>query len=245
LVPFGKLTDAIAVMRNQSLIAPVMSFIEALHQFTEKPPEPRLDTEPSKGFFSFLAHECFVMFVASFLQHERYEELDLVFTHPIQVKSSYGDYMGDFRALSSPIRLLFYRNDRLKRDRASIQAELLRERHDSGGPLSTVSDFDSFMDADYFIFLRVELPPPKSPMHNHGRPWRAWSSIYLERRVPDFLVRSKSSKYAARVFPALALSSVDEFAERVAERASTIHELWRRTHADFSHLERVQVGDTQ
>jgi hypothetical protein len=127
-----------------------------------------------------------------------------------------------FHKLSSVVKLLRIRNERLKSHRALLQADLLKERHESEA-LARASPFEQFMDADFFLFFRSELGPEHSPFTDGGGPlWRPWSCIYFSWRTPDLLVRTERKKVATQLLPALALRGVTAFRERDAKRASNV-----------------------
>lgn len=122
---------------------------------------------------------------------------------------------------SEYVKLLDHRNERLKLNRLSVHADILKERHEQG-ELGEVSPWRRFQDADIFLYLRSALKPDKLDLWDVWRPW----SATLLRSCPGYLLDAVQRERAERLRLALGLQSVSEFRTRLRERAGGLSELF-------------------
>jgi hypothetical protein len=130
---------------------------------------------------------------------------------------------------SEYLELLDHRRARLKLNRLSLHADILKERHESG-TLGDLSPWRRFQDADVFLYLRSALATEKI---NHWEAWRPWSAGLL-RGCPGFLMDAEQRKKAERLMKALDLQSVDEFRARLKEVAEGLRRMFSDRDPFFS-----------
>ena len=153
-------------------------------------------------YFRFVGHELLVTLVATLLHERRWTLLGDLLDQRWSVYSEYLDSLEDLTE---------------KRGVLSMHAELLETRH-TRGPLSRVP-FEEFVAADYFLFLRGELPPEEPPQH--GFEWRPWSTAKM-RGVPWFLREPLLDDVAK----ALRVGDAETLRARLLERAGRLELLW-------------------
>lgn len=238
---YGQVCRSVAEHRAKEaalLLARGLGPILSACEFQPRKPDANYDL--SYDFHRFIGHECFVMLVAALLREERLAQLADLFNETVYSEGQNGSENARFTDFAQTVRVLHAESG--SRRRVSLHADMLKERHERA-PLSAVCDFDEFVDADYFAFLRAELPPASSPYDALGAAiWRPWSSIYAERRMPAFVTRAQTRGYAEKLLPALALPNVETFAARFRERGMNIRKLWRQPFADFAGYGRVLIG---
>ncbi|HJW94003.1 MAG TPA: response regulator transcription factor [Thermoanaerobaculia bacterium] len=153
-------------------------------------------------YFRFVGHELMVTLVAALLHERRWrlagELLD-------QRWSIYSEYLDSLAEQTE------------KRGVLSMHAELLEARH-TRVPLARMP-FDEFVAADYFLFLRGELPPDEAPQQ--GFVWRPWSTAKMQS-VPWFL-REPFTDDVAKV---LRVGDKNTLRARLLERAGRLELLW-------------------
>lgn len=175
-------------------------------------------------YFKFVGHELFVTFFAFLLREQRWGSIEQLLGEPIPMKNvprEHGTGNVYWEYASEHLSLLI--DESPKRRRISLHADILHERHTTGG-LAAVLSFDDFAAADYFLFLAGELrheTPPDTFFE-----WRPWSALYL-KRAPTFLLNAEKTSVAVQVARAIGVPSVAEFKKRLAERAPRITLLFR------------------
>lgn len=182
--------------------------------------------ETDFDFYRFIAHELFVMMVAALMQADQWALIAEALEEEFPTKTNHGTFNAPFFELSRHAKLFDMRGERLH-SRTDLRAELLKTRH-STGDLGQRSPFEAFLDADFFLFLRGELPPEKSPIteNGDGHVWRPWSGVHMSWRVPAFLMRAQKVKFATQLLAPLALSDLETFRDRYAARAGSLRRLF-------------------
>jgi hypothetical protein len=122
---------------------------------------------------------------------------------------------------SEHLKLLDYRNRRLKLNRLSPHADILKERHETG-TLAELSPWRAFQDADVFLYLRSVLEPDE---FNLWKAWRPWSAILLGS-CPAFLLEAVDGKKAIPLLEALNVPDIATFRSRLKERAGGLYEFF-------------------
>ncbi len=179
-------------------------FIERLYPFTQWPDDGRHQwVEIAADNYRFFLHELFLCAVAIALKEERFEVVpelvqDFYFVgrlgsneHPMKSYTRYRPYLEGLEVL---------RNQRLKTNRMSIHADMLKSRADVCPLLS----FNHIMQADFFLFIHSCL--------QGGDMWNGWhpiSLLYVGFRHAPFEVfaRSQSSAYFDKVKLALEIKN--------------------------------------
>ncbi len=190
-------------------------------------------------FFHFVGHEMFVTFFAALIENNRWATIGHLLAEPIYVER---DRQGlaaalGFTEISRHVALLDHRNRRLGLNRIFLHADLLNQRHTTG-PLAEATPITAFTDADYFLFLRTELPPD-APLRSWD--WAPWSALYLGSRPPRFLLTAQKQERAARIAAALGVEDVERLRERLRERGNKVQEMFRHAH-NLAPLLRIDLA---
>ena len=171
-------------------------------------------------FYKFLGHELFVTFISALIKNDRWELIANVLSQDLYVPNYDGQPATvHFYALCEYLQLLAIRNDRLNLNRASVHADILNERHTS---LAFPVPMEAFMEADYFLALRSDLPNPKP---NTFFWWRPWSSLYLDH-APSFLTQAQNKVFAQRLVQSLGIDSIQQLRDRLIERSEILSGLF-------------------
>ena len=170
--------------------------------------------ESDFDLFKFIANELLTLFAAYLIRDERWSILDSILRQNLHVKNARGNPLVSFHFLSGYIILLDQvRSHRLASGgsrRISIQADLLKERHDNG-PLSGGLSWQEFMDADLILFLRGYLDSD----NGGGNYWWPRTGVYLPSHVPRFLTESTTEAGATHLAMILGLKSTAALREHV------------------------------
>lgn len=229
LVDFGRLVEGIARHgARDALLATAQGFGQLLERYQFPPRQGGSWRDTDFDLFKFVGHEAFVMLVAALMRHERWDQLALVLNERYTVERGNGPRTEGFEALSTVVKLLDIRNQRLNLRRLCHHGDVLKERHEKG-PLAAACPFGDFIDADWLLFLRSDLAPEASPMGAFGSPlWRSWSCIFAEGHgLPQFLARSEQRTFAERILLVLGLTNVDQFKTRYRERGANLARLFQ------------------
>lgn len=184
-------------------------------------------TQADQDYFKFVGHELFVTFIAFLLREQRWQLLERVLAEPIPVRYLRHDRRAgavDWTYASK--HLLSLMEEGSKKRRVSLQADILDERHTTGG-LAAVLPMEEFVAADYFLFLMAELSPEHFS-HSFRFDRRPWSTIYL-RGTPMFLRNAERKQVANQLMKLFKIDNTDEFKKRFTERALRLQELFHNT----------------
>ena len=113
--------------------------------------------------------------------------------------------MVSFTIFDQPIRSLIYRNDRLKKHRLSIEADLLIQRTKSSG----ITD-QQIMQADFILCLRDAF---NSLRNTSSQDWYPITLVYAEDYSGSFelFARSQSAKYFSQIAKMFNINNKAEF----------------------------------
>lgn len=238
---YGTVVEAIARFGHTAAAKAVFRGFERIHEGYEHPETGGSWYDTDFDFHRFIGHELFVMFVAALVQHERWECIAEVLDERLCVRTRSGSETWAFQCLSVFVKLLDIRNERLQLRKPVLHGEVLKERHERE-PLASVSPFDAFVDAEFFLFLRAELAPAKSPLSEQGDApsWRPWTALFMNWKVPTYLVRAERKNDAERLLKALAVPDVATFRQRYASRAANIIQFFR-SRTGFFQLGKLDV----
>lgn len=141
--------------------------------------------------FTFIIHELFLYLISIFIFYRKYSFVDsfLATKYYVPYNSDYGkNTMVDYGIFRKYMNSLSRRNERLKLNKLSIRADLLRERCVGIG-----IDFRQLLQADFILFLRAGIAGREGP-------WSTWwpeTLLYLDDFHSSFEIfaRSVSLKY--------------------------------------------------
>jgi len=127
-------------------------------------------------FIKFVGHELYTTFVACLIREGRWELIASLLAQGIPVRYRRGEQGPancGFDEMSEHLDSFGRLNQ--ERRRLCVHADLLKDRHERD-PLGTLMPFEEFIAADYFLFLRGELPPEQIQTFSA---WRPWSTVFM------------------------------------------------------------------
>ncbi|MHB8599177.1 MAG: hypothetical protein ACYDER_20485 [Ktedonobacteraceae bacterium] len=225
VIEFAQVAEFIAQMNaNEAARVMYKGFSNILNLYTLPPDIRGSYHECDFDLAKFLGHELFVTLFAFLLQEERWELIAnlldenlyariIEFSPPTSAPS---------QRISTYIRLLDSRNNRLKLQRLSLHFDLLSERH-TKGDISKIVPLAQFVDADYFLFLRAEL---QNTSASRSISWIPWSVLGMQQ-TPFYLQEAIRIKYAQHLLQSFGVEDLPTLRTRLQERAGKVAELWR------------------
>jgi len=195
-------------------------FFEGLIPFLDRPQSVSTYREWDYDNYRFIIHELFLYAVAALIRYERFDAAARLMETEFYVpgRSDYGqDAMVPFHVLRKYLPSLEARKARLKLNRTSLEADMLKERCVGVG-----LEFRHLMQADFILFMRASLDYADS-----GR-WWPETLVYLGHwSAPPFEVfaRSKSARYFERSKVLLGLNSKADL--------SPLLEAWKEDKRDL------------
>lgn len=181
-----------------------------LHRFFEKLLSYNYVPEGTNSYnthdfdnFKFLSHEMMLYAIAVFISEERYDFINDFLSTPYYVPSR-ADYGKDptvsYDAFWQHPETLERRNNRLKLNRRSLHADILKTRNSGSG-----FHFSSIMQADFVLYMRR--------IFSSSEGYQIWYPVTLiySGEYPsafEIFARSKSQKYWEKVKPLLSLSDM-------------------------------------
>ncbi|QHU99617.1 SEFIR domain-containing protein [Synechocystis sp. CACIAM 05] len=140
---------------TENNILKIHRFFESLIPYMNRPQNINSWSDYDFDNFKFIIHELFLYFVAILAKYERFFELNSLLKEQYYVagKSDYGrDAMVDYKVFRAYLQSLDRRNNRLKLNRVSLHADLLKQRSEHSG-----IEFRYLMQADFILFMRTEI----------------------------------------------------------------------------------------
>jgi hypothetical protein len=226
VIEFARLAKGIAEKKaDEAARAVYDGFANILNVYSPPPGEQRRDNPFVLDLAKFLGYELFVILISFLIQNKRWELIGKLLDEDLYARvhnSSYPEFVS-YTALCEPVALLVHRNNRLKLNARSLQANLLHERY-STGDLANLVPMEQFMEADYFLLLRDVLKPATVP-YRIG--WRAWSTIHMGiGNQARFLRASTRRVFAQQLALSLGLPDIPTLRDRLTERRGTLTEMW-------------------
>jgi hypothetical protein len=221
ILEFSKIVEVVAVMNDaEAALECYRWFGNILERYHLPEGFSGTYSEADFDFFRFVGHELMVTLFACLLRENRYALIAELLQEPVPVRyhrRTGGPGNREWSDASSHTGMLGGASQ--QRQRISVHADLLHERHSSGS-LAAIVPEENFIAADFFLFLRGELAPEERGPHFA---WRPWSSLYM-KGVPRFLLDAERKARAEELAQTLSVPSVDELKKRLLERG---HELGR------------------
>jgi hypothetical protein len=156
-------TTAALYQNNDAMRVLIHRFFESLIPYLDRPSHVNSYKEWDFDNFKFIIHELFLYMVTAYIRADRLESAGYFLEQEYYVpgNSDYGrDAMVPFTLFRHHLRSLEYRNERLKLNRASVRADLLKERCTAIG-----IEFRQLMEADFVMYLSGAI------RYGEGRIW--------------------------------------------------------------------------
>jgi hypothetical protein len=194
--------------------------------------------------YRFLLYEMFVSFIAALIKYDNWEIIGDVLSNDIFIEQKHSKYIS-YIHLNTFIHLLdVYRNSRLHLERASVVADLLKERF-SNSDLSHLILHNKFLEADYFLFMRSICNEENTEdlLYSHSL-WCPRSCIYLNW-APSYIVRAESKKYLEKLIKAVGLEKCEDFINIFKKNNSIFKKCfsnWIFSHNPLKHYDFNKIG---
>ncbi len=231
LADFSKLMSTVAVMNDTEAALEILRWFGKLLEEYDLPRGfSGTFNAADFDFFKLVGHEWMVTVFAFLLREQRWDLMRRLFRQPIMLRYSRdtgGPANVDWFYASAHASSLMVEGQ--KAQRMSLHADILHERHSSGG-LATILPFDEFTGADLFLYLRAELSPKESP--GHRMMWRPWSTLYL-RSPPSFILQAELNSDAREIAQTLGVDSINDFKTRLSERGPRLRQLFSNGFWDW------------
>jgi hypothetical protein len=244
---FAEYADAVSAFSTSDTsrtLRPFFSLLESLGEHFGPPPRSGQYYPGWSDFYKFLAVEVLLIQVAALLRHDQWRLLGELVDEAFIVQDEGGaaktigfvGFMGQHEALDN------HRNRRLKLNRASVTADLLRER---ASPENT--SFAELSQADVLLALKSVMTIGKSAATGWPRAWVPRTGIYATHgNQHKVFLRAVSPRGRMNLFSILDVSSPLEFETRIStasERLSGFQHLSLNSfHSNFNFLEAINFA---
>ncbi len=165
------------------------------------------ENQNSDGY-SFLIYEFFVSFFSGLIKYNQWDLIDELLSADLFVEEHYDKYVS-FVEISRYSRVLDeIRNNRLKSNRVSITADIIRERF-TETELTNLITHKEFMEADYFLFMRSVCQELKYS-------WNPQSCVYLDK-TPSYIEMAISNDFLEKLSKAAGFHNFNDFINQLAK----------------------------
>ena len=223
IAEFSKIAEIIATMTDSDAASELYRWFGVVFERYDLPENfTGRSSNADQDYFKFVGHELFVTMVGLFIREQRWNILGAILAEPLPMRflatergpgTVSWNYASEF--------LPSIADEARKRQRLSLHADILNERHTTGG-LAAIMPMAEFAGADYFLFLFGEMV---SEQASDMFVWCPWSSLYL-KSAPLFLRSAEHKRVAEHLLRLFKLSSPDEFRKRFAERGTRLGKLF-------------------
>lgn len=239
---FSKIIEIIAIMKDGDLALEVNRWFGKLFEYYNNPKgtEGRTSTA-DHDYYKFLGHELYVTLIAFLLREKQWQIIKEISTDPIPLKYIMRENgPGNIEWSSASAHLPLLLDESPKKQRLSLHADILNERHTSGG-LSSILPIEEFSSADFFLFFLGEIHAEE--WEEGFFKWRPWSILYM-KGTPAFIKNAKYRKYAQDLADSLGCPNVDKFKERLKSRHAVVNKLFTGGfwHTEISDSDIDNIG---
>lgn len=224
VVTFSQVAE-IVVQMNAAEAARAMykGFGNILDLYTRSPDFQGLYQFCDCDLAKFLGHELLVILFAFLLQEERWELISDLLDEDLYARTKGLSTRSTvpFHEISTHVRLLYARNDRLQLHRLSLHFDLLNQRH-SQGDLATRIPLEQFAETDFFLFLQAEF---RKTTPSEEIVWMPWSVLGMQQ-PPRYLQEAVRMKYAQQLLRTFEVMDIPTLRLQLREHARKILNLW-------------------
>jgi hypothetical protein len=188
---------------SEEMLEAVHRFFERLLPYQYRPESVHSSYDVDFDNFNFIVHELFLYCLGIFIQNEQFEAANHLIENEYYLRNIVNpeSSMRSYLSFQNPMKILDFRNRRLKLNRLSLRADMLKERNKSTG-----IDFSCVMTADFILYIRSQ---------SSSNAWHMWwpeTLLYSDRYGAAFEIfaRAKSGKYFERIKPLLGVKDKEE-----------------------------------
>lgn len=201
--------SAIAQYDHTSSSSPIIhKFFESLIPYLDKPEGVNRYFKWDWDNLKFIIQECFIISIAVFLKHERYDIIEILLRQQYYVEKdeNHGkSKMRSFGVFRNYLESLIHRNKRLKLQRLSVYADLIKDRCTDSG-----LSFNQIMQADFLLYIAEAMQGLKEKRRQEWWPETLVFKSFHGGAFEMFL-RAESIDYFNRVAPTLGVKSKADF----------------------------------
>lgn len=193
---------------NEETLNVLKRFLEAFSSFQKMRDNVSRYRTGDWDNFRFLTTELFLILASRLIKWERFIELDWFLGNQYFVPGRQGDggELRPFTFFNLGLDSFDSRNSRLKLNRFSLRADLLKERCETGNV-----NFEELIQADLVLYLRETADSWLAGISG-TRPWRASTLIYTQYSgATEVFVRATSLRYFKRIKTMLGMKTVEDF----------------------------------
>lgn len=212
-------------------------FFELLLSYLFRPADKSSWQDTDFDNFKFIVHELFLYAITVFLKKNRFEAANELLSQGYLLPSNYpyGNEIGlvDFPVFCPRLESLDFRKQRLKLNRLSLHADLLKER-------ATRTDirFDELMQTDFILYLRDQITCETSTYATWN--WYPDTLVYAASRYAPFEIfaRAESIRYFEKLKPVLGVETKEKLIELISEFSRGEREAprWQHERIIFERL---------
>lgn len=181
----------------------IHKFFESLIPFLDRPEGVTSYYKWDWDNLKFIIQESFILCVSIFLKHERFDIASYLLTQRYYIENDtrYGrSTMASFGVFRNYLESLNHRNSRLKLQRLSVHADMMKERCTDSGV-----SFNYIMQTDFVLYLVEALQGIKDARRQEWWPETLVFKSFHGGTFEIFL-RSESIDYFSRLAPTLGIS---------------------------------------
>lgn len=193
--------------------------------------------------YKFLVYEMFVSFIAALIKYNLWDNIPNLLEEGLLInRRREGGYV-PYNYINEYIASLDQdRNNRLHSNRVSVTADFLMDRF-SNSKLSELIEFQEFMEADYFIFIRAICHADDLKNLRRKDTWVPHSCIYLSQ-PPSYLLRAESKRFLETLASLSGCKEPDIFIEKLKMSSSLFRLFWPHgiLHGPLAYFKFEKLG---
>jgi hypothetical protein len=191
--------STIAQYDCKNAAAAIHKFFESLIPYLNRPDGVTSFNDWDWDNLRFLVQESFILCISVFLKHERYDIAGYLIKQRYYIEKYDGGQSTtkSFGVFRHYLNSLKHRNNRLKLQRLSLHADIMKQRCTDSG-----ISFNHIMQADFLLYLANAL---QSLKEGHRQEWWPETLVFktMHGGAFEIFLRSESTEYFDRVAPTL------------------------------------------
>lgn len=203
----NELVEAFSVIaqydQSTTTVPAIHKFFESLIHYLDKPEGTNSYQEWDWDNFKFIIQESFILCIAIFLKHERFDIVSYLLNQRYYMDNNYShNAMSSFGVFRNYLESLNHRNNRLQLQRLSVHADMMKERCSDSGLA-----FNYIMQADFMLYLAEAMHGLKGERRQE---WWPESLLYKSFRSGggfEIFLRAESMDYFNRLAPILGVKN--------------------------------------